>query len=192
MALLERPFVRLAVVAALLAIAGLGFLLLRATAEPDPRVIDARSGPLGALDTHPPVIGKPAPDFALRQADGDVVRLSDLRGSVVWLNFWATWCAPCKRELPDIQKIYDERGGDDLEVLAINYQEDGERANGFFGERDLTIPLLLDTTGDVYAQYRLQGLPANFFVDRDGNIAAVQFGFLTEEAMRERLEAAGL
>ena len=147
---------------------------------------------VGPLDGLKPIKGQPAPDFALRDSGGKLVKLSDLRGKVVFVNFWASWCVPCKKELPDIQKVYDEKHADGLEVLAINWQDDLETATAFFSSHDLRLPLLLDRSGSVYAQYRLQGLPDSFFVDRDGNIAAFQFGFLTEAKMRERLAAAGL
>jgi peroxiredoxin len=137
------------------------------------------------------VKGQPAPDFVLRNADGALVKLSDLRGKVVFVNFWASWCVPCKKELPDIQKLYDEKRADGLEVLAINWKDDPATASGFFTANNLDLPLLLDRSGSVYTQYRLQGLPDSFFVDREGNIAALQFGSLTEAKMRERL-ATGL
>ena len=147
---------------------------------------------LGALDDARPLVGQPAPDFALRRADGIVIKLSDLRGKVVWVNFWASWCVPCKKELPDIQKLYDEKRADGLEVLTVNWKDDRDTAQQFFDSRALTLPLLFDSAGKVYDQYRLQGLPDSFFIDRDGKIAALQFGFLTEEKMRQRLKTAGL
>jgi peroxiredoxin len=156
------------------------------TASPLP---EEGTGPLGDA---PPLVGQPAPDFALRRADGTLVKLSDLKGKVVFVNFWASWCVPCRKELPDIQKVYDEKMAQGLEVLAINYQDDTETATSFFEGRSITLPLLLDHSGKVYDQYRLQGLPDSFFVDREGNIAAFQFGYLTESKMRERLQAAGL
>lgn len=146
---------------------------------------------LGPIDARAPIIGQPAPDFALRDLDGAVVKLSDLRGKVVWINFWATWCRPCKKELPDIQALSDEYP-DDLAVLAINWQESAEDARAYFEDNGLTIRVLLDRNGGVFNQYRLQGLPDSFFIDRAGNLAALQFGFLTERKMRERLAQAGL
>lgn len=147
---------------------------------------------IGPADDLAPILKRAAPDFALRDASGQVVRLSDLKGKVVWVNFWATWCVPCKQELPDIQKVYAEKHDEGLEVLEVNYQEDVATATEFFAARSLTLPMLLDNSGSVYEQYRLQGLPDSFFIDRDGNLAALQFGFLTEAKMRERLAAAGL
>jgi thiol-disulfide isomerase/thioredoxin len=147
---------------------------------------------LGAIGDRAPIVHEPAPDFVLRDLDGRAVKLSDLRGKVVWVNFWASWCVPCKRELPDIQKLYDEKRDAGLMVLEVNYQEDADTARGFFEARSLSLPLLLDNSGSVYEEYRLQGLPDSFFVDREGNLAAMQIGFLTEAKMRERLATAGL
>lgn len=198
----ERPLVRAAVGVALLAAVGVALFFIRSDGD-DPggptlagaptlsATIEAEGG-LGALDNNPPIVGQPAPDFALRNLDGDVVRLSDLRGKVVFINFWATWCTPCKKELPSIQKLYDEKREVGLEVLAVNWQENADDARAFFESRDLDVPVLIDGSGDVYDQYRLQGLPDSFFVDREGNLAAIYFGELTEEKMRDRLEIAGL
>lgn len=203
-AALDRPLVRVAVAALLLAAFGGGVLFVRSqrggsggepvsvAGAPTPSASAAPDTSVGPLDDQKPIKGQPAPDFALRDADGKLVKLSDLRGKVVFVNFWASWCVPCKKELPDIQKLYDEKHADGLEVLAVNWQDNLETAMAFFSSHDLHLPLLLDRSGSVYAQYRLQGLPDSFFVDRDGNIAAFQFGFLTEAKMRERLAAAGL
>jgi len=195
--------VRVAVAAVVLAVlAGAAFLAGRgrgssggsqpqasSTGTAAPGAFDS-SAP-GALDSKAPVIGEVAPDFALRRADGTLVKLSDLRGNVVWLNFWATWCVPCKQELPDIQKLYDEKRGDGLEVLEINYQEGRADALGYFEARDLTMPLLLDE-GSVFDQYKLKGLPDSFFIDRDGKLSGMNIGILSEDRMRQRLADAGL
>jgi thiol-disulfide isomerase/thioredoxin len=187
--------VRLAIAAAVLAIlAGAAFAASRRRGDSggssQTQAGGTETAP-GPLDAAAPVVGKPAPDFALRRSDGSVVKLSDLRGKVVWLNFWATWCVPCKQELPDIQKVYDEKRGDGLEVLEINYQEGRADALAYFEARDLTLPLLLDS-GSVFEQYKLQGLPDSFFIDRDGNVSSMYIGLLTEDKMRQRLADAGL
>ncbi len=145
----------------------------------------------GPLDDRAPVVGQPAPDFVLREIGGSPMRLSDLRGKVVFVNFWATWCRPCKRELPDIQALSREFP-DDLAVLTINVEESADEARAFLEENDLALPALLDHSGAVYRQYRLPGLPGSFFIDREGNLAAIQYGYLTQEMMRERLGRAGL
>jgi thiol-disulfide isomerase/thioredoxin len=201
---LERPAVRIVIAGVILGALALGAFLLQSgggdSATPQgtadngaSRTASSSDAGLGPITSAPPVVGNPAPDFALRDASGKVVTLSDLRGNVVWVNFWATWCVPCKRELPDIQALYDEKHAAGLEVLEVNYQEDLDTARGFFDARGIRLPnLLLDESGSVYEQYRLQGLPDSFFIDREGNLAALQFGFLTQEKMRERLATAGL
>ncbi len=150
------------------------------------------NGELGALDGRAPSIGELAPQFALRDTDGNVRSLSEFRGQPVWVNFWATWCGPCRRELPDIQRLAEEFGGQDLVVLAVNQRESASKARDFWDELDLDLPILLDSDGDVSDQYRFRGLPNNFFIDRNGDLVAFQLGFLTEGQMRESLIALGL
>jgi peroxiredoxin len=205
--LLERPLVRgLLAIVLLAALAGVFFAVKAAQGGDPASRVDAgptatgtapatpaggESG-LGALDSQAPIVGEMAPDFELRRIDGTTVRLSDLRGKVVYVNFWASWCVPCRKELPDIQAIYDEKRGDGLEVLAVNVKDDSDTATAFFSGRNLTLPLLLDRDGSVYDQYKLQGLPDSFFVDRDGRIASLQYGQVTPENIRDRLATAGL
>jgi len=189
--LLERPLVRGGIAATLLALM-FGALLLAQAFQDDGDGAAVETSSSGALDDRAPIRGEPAPDFELRTIDGELLTLSDLRGSVVWVNFWATWCRPCRRELPDIQKLYEEKQASGLKVLEINYQESPGIATDYFDEVGLELPMLLDHEGSVYDQYRLQGLPDSFFVDRDGNIAQIQYGFLTEDRMREVLADLGL
>jgi peroxiredoxin len=199
--LASNPFVRAVLAAVLLAALAAVFIAVRAgegddgpelvappTGVASPEPDDAR----GALTDDGPVVGRPAPDFELSTADGELVRLSDLRGKVVFINFWATWCRPCKQELPDIEKLYEEKQSEGLEVIAINYEDSRADAVAYFTDGQLDMPMLLDRNGSVYDQYRLQGLPDSFFVDRDGNLAALHYGFMSEEKMRQRLEQAGL
>ncbi len=147
---------------------------------------------MGALDDRRPEVGQPAPLFALADPDGRVHELADFEGQVVWVNFWATWCGPCRRELPDIQRLADEFEDQGLVVLAVNQGQSADEAEGFWEELDLDLPILLDSDADVSGQYRLRGLPDNFFIDREGVLRAFDQGLLTEEEMRERLVAAGL
>ncbi len=147
---------------------------------------------LGSLDGRRPQIDQPAPQFALRDADGNVRRLSDYSGRAVWLNFWATWCGPCRRELPDIQDLSREFEDDGLVVLAVNFQETPDQAREFWDELGLDLPVLLDRSGDVAEQYRLRGFPDSFFIDRDGVLRALQIGFLTEDEMRDKLAEVGI
>jgi peroxiredoxin len=147
---------------------------------------------LGPLSSAEPRVGEPAPDFALRDPEGRVHRLSDYRGQVVWLNFWATWCTPCQQEMPDIQSFYDRHKNDGLVVLAINLQETGKRASDFVEARNLTFPVLLDRDGKVFENYKLPGLPDSVFIDRDGIVRVIHWGFLTTGQMASRLQEVGL
>ena len=147
---------------------------------------------LGPLDDRTPSIGELAPQFELRDANGTVVKLSDFRGKVVWINFWATWCGPCRRELPDIARLAAEFSDGDLVVLAVNQEQSAKVARDFWEELGLDLPILLDSGGEVSRQYRLGGLPNNFFIDREGVLQSFQLGFLVEEQMRDNLGTAGL
>jgi peroxiredoxin len=147
---------------------------------------------LGPLDGGGPMVGQPAPDFALRDLDGAVHRLSDYRGQVVFINFWATWCPPCRQELPEIQAVYDDKKDAGLVVLEVNYQESATKAQDYWDQNGLTMPVLLDSSGEVVDQYRLIGLPDSFFVDRDGILREMHLGAISREDMLEKLEKAGL
>jgi thiol-disulfide isomerase/thioredoxin len=146
----------------------------------------------GPLDARPPSKGEPAPDFALEALDGGTIRLSSLQGKPVVLNFWATWCGPCRAEMPDIQRAYDAAGGE-VVVLAINTEgtpTDTARrlSRDFRDELGLTFPVLIDSPdNDVFNQYRLRGLPDTFFIDRDGVVRDFVVGPLSHEALEEKL-----
>jgi thiol-disulfide isomerase/thioredoxin len=194
--LLERSLVRIAIAAVVLGLLfGGAFIVGRHRSSSNGTQSSAGTTPAaaapGALDSADPVVGQTAPDFALLSTDGSIVKLSDLRGKVVWLNFWATWCVPCKQELPDIQKLYDEKHAAGLEVLEINYQEGRPDALAYFEQRSLTMPLLLDT-GSVFDQYKLKGLPDSFFIDRNGKLSSMNIGMLSSDKMRQHLADAGL
>jgi cytochrome c biogenesis protein CcmG/thiol:disulfide interchange protein DsbE len=151
---------------------------------------------LGALDPLAPKVGQPAPDFALWSLDGQTIRLSDLRGRVVLINFWATWCGPCRAEMPEIETVYREFKDQGFVVLAVNeenvsLEEARKLARDFRDELDLTFPILLDgPEGQVFRQYRLYGLPSSFIVDRDGVIRTVRFGPLSRDFLRAKLDEA--
>ena len=152
----------------------------------------AGSDELGPLDDRRPEEGEPAPQFALRDPDGNAHRLADFRGQVVWLNFWATTCAPCRRELPIMQQLAEEFQDEGLAILAINLGESSGAALDFWEELDVHLPILLDSEGEVAQQYRLFGLPDHFFIDRDGVLRSLDLGILPEDDMRERLADLGL
>ncbi len=137
---------------------------------------------LGPLDDLTVAIDEPAPDFALTNLDGETVRLSDFRGKTVVLNFWASWCPPCREEMPEFQELWDERGeegADDLVMLALDFlvQDTATDARNFIEGNGFTFPVLLDTTdGAVADRYRVRGLPATFFIDGEGVVRGVNYG----------------
>lgn len=119
--------------------------------------------------------GFPAPDFTLATLDGREMSLSTLRGQVVVINLWTSWCPPCREEMPAIEQVYRQYRDEGLEVLAVNstFQDDEGAAAAFVRELGLTFPILLDRDGAVSRRYRLQALPTTFFVDRRGVIRHV-------------------
>ncbi len=135
--------------------------------------------------------GSQAPDFTLQTLDGDIVTLSELRGRPVLVNMWASWCTPCKYEMPTIQKVYEEFRDRGLMVLAVNLTKKDNLTSviSFVEEYDLTFPILLDVDGKVEEAYQLRGLPSTFFIDRDGIIQSVVIGGpMPEEVVRTGLE----
>ena len=115
--------------------------------------------------------GKPAaPPIDLMTTDGAPFSLRALRGRVVLVNFWATWCEPCIREMPSLQQLRDQLHADGFEVLAVNYQEGPARINGFIEKMKLTLPIVRDTDGSVARAWRARIFPANFLIDRAGDI----------------------
>jgi cytochrome c biogenesis protein CcmG/thiol:disulfide interchange protein DsbE len=126
-----------------------------------------------------PLEGQPAPDFTLKTLDGSTVTLSKLQGQPVLINFWASWCMPCRAEMPEIVRAYATHKADGLIVLAINmtFQDSLPEAQAFAKEFHMPFPVLLDDTGAVARDaYRLSVLPMSFFVDRKGVIVHRQIG----------------
>lgn len=133
---------------------------------------------------------RPAPDFTLTAADGTSLRLSDLRGKVVLLNFWATWCPPCEAELPDLNALHrDYAEAQGFTVVGIDMEEAPADVRAFAEARGLTYPLLLDTDGVVTNdRYGVRSLPTSMIIDRDGVIRDTWVGQITRTAMVARLK----
>ncbi|KEK23220.1 redoxin domain-containing protein [Bacillus gaemokensis] len=135
-------------------------------------------------------VGKVAPDFELSKLDGTKVKLSDLKGKKVILNFWATWCGPCQQEMPDMEAFY-KKHKDDVEILAVNYTV-SERANGeekvkkFAEEKGITFPVLLDKDISVTTTYKVITIPTSYFVDTKGVIQDKFIGPMTQKEMEKR------
>ena len=137
-------------------------------------------------------VGQPAPDFTLKTLDGQQVSLSQFRGQPVLINFWASWCPPCRLEMPDLVRAYEAHQADGFVILAINltFQDSLPEAQRFVDEFNMSFPVLLDETGEVTTNvYRLFGLPTSVFVDRSGMITHIQVGPMTGEQIEERVGA---
>lgn len=132
--------------------------------------------------------GNRARGFTLESLDGSKVSLSDYEGNVVLVNFWATWCAPCRAEIPDIEAAYQAHKDDGFVVLGISTDESRQVVEPFVAELDMTYPVLLDERGEVMNEYRVRGLPMSLLVDREGIIRARHLGFLTGSQLAKYLE----
>jgi peroxiredoxin len=115
-------------------------------------------------------------DFELQDLSGTSRRLSDFKGKVVFLNFWATWCGPCRFEMPSMQRLYQGLKAKGLEIVAVNLQEDRKSVQKFVDENGLGFPVLLDTTGRVGATYGARSIPTTYIVDRRGFVIAGTIG----------------
>ena len=131
-------------------------------------------------------VGNPAPDFQLQDLDGQPVALSNLKGKAVLLNFWATWCPPCRREMPYLQEICDEWPEEWLVVLTINIGESASKVREFIQNYGLSFPVLLDTKEDVAQKYNIRGIPTTFFIDKDGIIREQIIGAFPSKAAIEK------
>lgn len=150
-----------------------------------------RSGASTAGEIPAPREGFLAPDFSLQTLEGETVTLSALRGRAVLVNLWATWCPPCRAEMPAIQKLYDEYKDQGFVVLAVNmtYQDDARAIAPFMQENNLSFPVLLEETGEMARKYELRSLPSSFFINRDGIIQEVVIGGpMSEALLRTRIE----
>ena len=141
-----------------------------------------------AADARPVI---PAVDFELEDQYGNIHRLEDYRGKTIFLNFWATWCPPCKAEMPDIQKLYEKSSteGEDavivLGVAAPNMGQEGseEEIAAFMEEKGYTYPVLMDTEGELFNSYGIMSFPTTFMIDRDGNVFGYVSGMLSADMM---------
>lgn len=134
-----------------------------------------------------PRTGFRAPDFTLATLGGETVTLSDLQGQAVLINFWATWCPPCRAELPAIQAAYERYADQGLVVLAVDMAESPQTVAAFAQRFGLSFPIPLDRDGQVANQYRVRAIPTSFFVDREGVVRSVFTGPMNGPLIEDRL-----
>ncbi len=135
-------------------------------------------------------VGEIAPDFTLPDLDGNEVRLSEFRGKVVFVNFWATWCPPCRAEMPDIESLYQEYKDEGLVVIGIDIGEPEATVRRFVQQGGYSWTFVLDSDGAVAANYNIRAIPTSFFIDREGVIQAVNIGAMTKRGMEAMLAEA--
>jgi peroxiredoxin len=135
-----------------------------------------------------PQIGHPAPEFTLTTPEGDTVSLSDFRGQAVLLNFWATWCGPCRVEMPDIESVYNQYSDEGFVVLAVNDGEPPGLVSAFVNELGLSFPILMDPSWEVQQTYQVRAFPTTYYIDREGIIQEAIFGSMTRPVIEDRVK----
>lgn len=132
--------------------------------------------------------GDKAPDFELETLDGESAKLSDYEGERVIVNFWATWCPPCRAEIPDLKKLYDKH---DVTILALNMtnsEENEEKVTEFVDKFGMDFPVLKDSDGDVSLNYEIAAYPTSYYIDSDGHIQHIAYGAMNYDQMVQELE----
>ncbi|SHH67879.1 TlpA family protein disulfide reductase [Clostridium grantii] len=132
-----------------------------------------------------PEVGKEVPDFTLKNLNGEEVSLSDYKGKIVIVNFWATWCKYCVKEMPDLQKFDDEN--DEIVVLAVNVQEDYDIVKNYIDNSAYSFPVLLDETGNISSTYLVSSFPTSFFINEEGILLGSVPGMMTYIQMNDIL-----
>ena len=119
----------------------------------------------------------PAPDFTLKSQNGDNLKLSELRGKVILINFWASWCGPCRQEMPVLDQLYRHYRSLDFTILGVNVEQDSDNAKTLLKDVSVSFPVLFDSENKVSKLYEVKGMPSTVLVDRDGNIRYVHMGY---------------
>lgn len=132
-----------------------------------------------------------APDFTLKSASGENLRLSELRGEVVMINFWASWCGPCRQEMPLLDELYSQYQPLGFTILGVNVEEDSSQARQMLEETPVTFPVVFDNKSAVSKLYKVVAMPSTVLVDRDGNIRYLHQGYKPgyEETYQQQVRA---
>jgi thiol-disulfide isomerase/thioredoxin len=168
----------------ILVVMALAVLLLSSCGQKKPAEVKASVSPavmanqLKTAGLDVPTAELRAVDFSLESLDGKMVSLSSYKGKVVLLSFWATWCGPCKQEMPAMEKLYQKLKGQGFEVLAVDMMEDKATVSAFVKTNGYTFPVLLDKTGEVggNGMYAARAIPTNYIVDKAGKIVGRKIG----------------
>lgn len=167
------------VIAAVVLIALLGVAIVQAMdKKAEPEIASQEAANMGGLK-----VGAKAPDFELKTLAGDTVKLSDLKGKKVMLNFWATWCPPCKAEMPAMEEFHKE-AGDEVVILAVNIDPHLD-VKAFIDENGITFPIPLDEEDKVNETYQVLSIPTTYFIDTKGNIGNKYIGAMNLDAMKQ-------
>lgn len=169
----------LVIMLVILLVAGLGLVVVGF-------LVSGRSGGSGSVSAAPQFakVGLPAPDFALKDvATGQVIRLSELKGRPVWINFWATWCAACRVEMPQMKTAYARYRDKGLAILGIDVQESPEDVLKYAKAGGYDWTFLIDADGSLLNRYVVNGIPTHWFVGRDGVLKATFLGAMPQDAL---------
>lgn len=141
----------------------------------------------GVANAIAPRVNQPAADFQVMGVDGQPITLAQFKGRPVWINFWASWCAPCRAEFPDMDAVWQQHQDKGLVLLAVSYSEQPAEVMAYLEKAKPTFTIGLDPTGTVAGQYRVLGLPTHIFVDADGIVRDVRVGPMNQDLMQEKL-----
>ncbi len=130
-----------------------------------------------ALQLQAATIEGPAPDFTLKSLSGKNLKLSEMRGEVVMINFWASWCGPCRQEMPILEKIYQKYQPLGFTLLGVNVEEDINEAKAYLKDIEVSFPILFDNTNKVSQLYEIIAMPSTIVIDRDGNMRFLHQGY---------------
>ncbi|MBE1554080.1 thiol-disulfide oxidoreductase ResA [Sporosarcina limicola] len=134
-------------------------------------------------------VGDMAPDFELVDLEGNKHRLSDYKGQGVFLNFWGTWCGPCKKEMPHMEKLHKEFEGKDVQILALTIKDPPLKVKAFRDQYELTFPIAIDKTEVVKEAYNISPLPTTFLINDKGKIQKIIKWAMSEEEIRSHMES---
>ncbi|MBX5444813.1 TlpA disulfide reductase family protein [Sphaerobacter sp.] len=136
--------------------------------------------------------GKKAPNFELPGLNGETIRLSDYRGQVVLVNFWATWCKPCQVEMPEFQAIYEKYRNDGFTILGVNQAEPPELVRPYVEKGGYSWTFALDEKGKISERYGVYGIPQSYLIDRDGKVVYMWLGIATQDSVESQLAKLGI